>query len=57
MALPLLTVVVGAAAMEGTDCMVTSAAAMGEKMSAQFSLNSTHPGEPAWANYFKVSIR
>ena len=57
MALPLVTVVVGAAAKEGADCMVTSAAATGEKMRAQFSLNSSQPGEPAWANYFKVRIR
>ena len=56
MALPLVTVVVGAAAKEGADCKVTSAAATGEMMSAQFSLDSTQPGEPAWANYFKVNL-
>eukprot|EP00090_Calanus_glacialis_P046365 TRINITY_DN9080_c0_g1_i11.p1 TRINITY_DN9080_c0_g1~~TRINITY_DN9080_c0_g1_i11.p1 ORF type:complete len:337 (-),score=104.11 TRINITY_DN9080_c0_g1_i11:146-1156(-) len=53
MALPLVTVVVGAAAKEGAECMVTSAAATGEMMSAQFALDTTQPGEPAWANYFK----
>ena len=56
MALPLVTVVVGAAAKEGADCKVTSAAATGEMMSAQFSLDSTQPGEPAWANYLKVNL-
>jgi galactokinase len=56
MALPLVTVVVGAAAKEGGYCKVTFAAATGEMMSAQFSLDSTQPGEPAWANYFKVNI-
>ena len=56
MALPLVTVVVGAPAKDGADCKVTSAAATGEMMSAQFSLDSTQPGDPAWANYFKVNL-
>ena len=54
MALPLVTVVVGVAAGEGADCRVTSAAGAGENMTVQFALDSTQPGEPAWANYFKV---
>jgi len=53
MALPLVTVVVGAPVAEGTTCQVTSGAAAEEKMSAQFSLDSLQPGDPAWANYFK----
>ena len=54
MALPLVTVVVGAPAKENSACHVTSSASAGEKMSTEFSLDSLEPGEPAWANYFKV---
>jgi len=53
MALPLVTVVVGAPAKEGSICQVTSSASAGEKMSAQFSLDSLEPKDPTWANYFK----
>lgn len=53
MALPLVTVVVGAPAAEGADCRVKSFAASGEEMMAQFGLEKSEPGEPAWANYFK----
>ena len=55
MALPLVTVVVGAPAQgEGNLCQVVSGAAAGEKMKAKFSLDKTDPGEPAWANYVKA---
>jgi galactokinase len=53
MALPLVTVVVGAKAPEGSPCHVISSAAAGEKSSAEFSLDSLEPGQPAWANYVK----
>ena len=58
MALPLVTVVVGAAAGDGAgaDCTVKSFAAPGEEMTVKFALDRTQPGEPAWANYFKVRI-
>eukprot|EP00092_Neocalanus_flemingeri_P021833 GFUD01023685.1.p1 GENE.GFUD01023685.1~~GFUD01023685.1.p1 ORF type:complete len:393 (-),score=155.81 GFUD01023685.1:123-1301(-) len=53
MALPLVTVVVGAAAAEGANCRVKSFAGSGEDLPVEFGLDRTEPGEPAWANYFK----
>ena len=57
MALPLVTVVVGAPADGGADCRVKSFAGSREGMMAQFGIQKTEPGEPAWANYFMVSLR